>query len=208
MRACIHDPCVWLFWTSRLTSLCVIAVSFHLWMVKSCVCVSPCCVASMPPKSTPPRMDADVSPSESDSDEGGPFYAMHFGANGETLMSQGAGYPSPQAMMLAQFLQGFVQKGLAERGAEEGQALTTTSASATTSGSNDVLMFGNSGSTSHAATATSLLGDSTNQGSHGANDAQDQDALSTQQDAKQQETPGEKKRSKKKAAKKKKNAKK
>lgn len=33
-------------------------------------------------------------------------------SNGETLMHQGAGHPSPQAMMLAQFFQGFVHKSI------------------------------------------------------------------------------------------------
>jgi len=191
----------WMFLPSRLTSLLVIAVCFHLWMFKSCVCVSPCCVTNMPPKNQP-RMDVDVSPSESesDSDEGGPFYAMHFGANGETLMREGAGYPSPQAMMIAQFLQGFVQKRIdEERGPGTGLA-STTSPCATTLGSIDgggALMIGNSDFTSNPGTATSLVGDSTN-------DAQDEDALSTQQDARQQAADGEKKRRSKKAGKKKK----
>ena len=70
-------------------------------------------------------------------------------------------------------------------------------------------MIGNSDFTSNpAGTATSLVGDSTNQGIHDENDAQDEEFLSTQQDAKQQEAHGEKKRRSKKAGKMKKTAKK
>ena len=166
----------------------------------------------MSPKSKPAAcIDPDVSPSESDSDEGGQFYAMHFGANGETLMRQGMGYPSPQAMMIAQALQGFVEKRIAQRGAEGDQALTTSPCAA--SGSNDgagVLMFGNSDFTSTTAgNATSFVGDSAHQVIHDANDDHDENTLATQQDAKQQVAHEAKKRhSKKGGNKKKKNAKK
>ena len=162
----------------------------------------------MPPKSKPACIDPDVSPSdsESDSDEGGQFYAMHFGANGETLMRQGMGYPSPQAMMIAQALQGFVEKRLAQRGAEGDQALTTASGSNDGSG---VLMFGNSDFTSTTAgNATSFVGNSAHQVVHDANDDHDENTLATQQDAKQQVTHEAKKRHSKKGGKKKKNAKK